>query len=292
MHLTDERVAAAELDYLAHALQPPCQVSGFSVTGHLARSATALLLTARGAAFGADGEGVLKITGAAYAPILGRELALLREAAAVHIDGIVRPLADDLVWLAVGGPQADRPAAALPLPFLAGGDLAALAARAGRAGSLGAALALEVARPVGEALRGLLSELDRPVTHGDVRAQNVLLPSPSSAPAELVLIDLDAAHELDPSALNSRVREPALAADVRGFGELLATLASGTTSPPSTGNRPFDALVSNCLVEGHYGSLADKHLWHDLGAAEHEQARRASAAGRGWLGSLLARVRR
>jgi hypothetical protein len=290
VHLTDERIAAAELDFLAGALVPPCQVGSFSVTGHVARSATALLFTARGGVFG-DVDGVLKITGGVYAPILARELALLREAAAASIDGIVRPLVDDLVWLAVGGDRADRPAAALALPFLAGGDLATLAVRAGRSSALGAKLALEVARPVGETLRGLLTELGRPVTHGDVRPQNILLPSPTSANDALTLIDLDAAHELESDALSGSSRVPALLADVRGFGEILALLASGTTNLPTTGNRPFDTLVGNCLAEGQYASMADKRLWQDIASAEREQARRASGK-TGVLGVLLARVRR
>jgi hypothetical protein len=291
MHLTDERVAAAELAYLADTLQPPCQVGAFSITGRLARSATALLFTVRGGLFGAD-EGVLKLTGSAYAPILARELALLREAAAAGVDGIVRPLAHDPLWLMAGGDRADRPVAAVALPFLAGGDLATLAARASRTGRLGAALALEVARPVGEALRGLLTELDRPVAHGDVRAQNVLLPSPAATPADLVLIDLDAARELGAGLLSSAARHAALSADVRGFGEIMALLASGSATPPTTGDRPFDNLVGACLAEGEYTSMADPRLWRDLATAEHHQARRARINGRGWLGDLVARIRR
>jgi hypothetical protein len=290
VHLTDERVASAELQYLADALVAPCQVGSFSLTGHLARSATAMLFTARGPTFG-DGEGVLKITGSVYAPILARELALLREAAGASIDGIVRPLSDELVWLAVGGDRADRPAAALALPFLAGGDLAALAVRAGRSSALGPALALEIARPVGEALRGLLTELDRPVTHGDVRPQNVLVPTPSSPASDLLLIDLDAAHELEPGALTSTARLPALAADVRGFGEILCLLANGTPSLPATGNRPFDTLAANCLSDGHYASIADTALWHDLASAEREQARRTAGAA-GWLDAVRRVIRR
>jgi hypothetical protein len=291
MHLTDERVAAAELDYLADALQPRCQVGAFTITGRLARSATALLVTARGGVFGAD-EGVLKLTGSAYAPILARELSLLREATAAGIDGIVRPLADDLLWFIAGGDRADRPVAALPLPFLGGGDLATLAARISRTGRLSAQLALDVARPVGEALRGLLTELDRPVAHGDVRPQNVLLPSPAATPADLVLIDLDAARELAAGALEGATRDAALIADVRGFGEILVLLTSGRATPPTTGNRPFDNLVGACLAEGQYASMADQRLWRELAAAEHEEARRARTSDSGWLGGLVARLRR
>jgi len=266
MHLTDEHVASAELEYLAQALQPPCALGSFHVTGLLARSATALLFTARGQAFG-EIEGVLKLTGSAYAPILGRELALLNEAASRDVDGIVRPLASGLLWLPVGGERADRPAAVLLLPFLTGGDLSALVSRTARAIGLGPHLALEVARPLGEALRALLTELDRPVSHGDVRAQNVLLPSPTSSASEAVLIDLDAARELPLAALSQA--DPALTADLRGFGEILTLLAGGTR----TGNRPFDTLVSGCLTDGHYASLADKQLWRDLATAEDEETR-------------------
>jgi hypothetical protein len=299
VHLADERVASAELDYLAAALQPPCPLGEFTLTGHLARSATALLFTARGGVFGAADEGVLKLTGSAYAPILRRELALLHEAAQAEIDNVIRPLSAELVWLAVGGARADRPAAALPMPFLTGGDLGALAKRAGRAGHLGSTLALEAARPIAEALRGLLGELERPIVHGDVRSWNVLLPSPNAAVGELVLIDLDAAHELDPELRPRLAHGPlpteaaaALAGDVRGFGEILALLASGVHTPPTTANRAFDSLVAACLSEGsdRYTSLVDSRLWHDLAEAEQVQARLAGGRRRVWLPGWLARM--
>jgi hypothetical protein len=298
VHLADERVASAELDYLAGALQPPCSLGEFSLTGHLARSATALLFTARGGVFGAQDEGVLKLTGSAYAPILRRELALLHEAAHAEIQNMIRPLTEELVWLAVGGAHADRPAAALPMPFLTGGDLGALAKRAGRAGQLGSALALEAARPIAEALRGLLGELERPLVHGDVRSWNVLLPSPDASIGELVLIDLDAAHELEPELRARLAHGPlpteaaaALASDVHGVGEILALLASGAHTPPTTANRAFDGLVAACLSEGsdQYTSMVDSRLWHDVAEAEQVQARLASGRGRGWLSWLVRR---
>ena len=77
MHLTDERVASAELNYLAQALIPPCQLGTFELTGILARSATALLFTARGDLFESS-EGVLKVTGTAYAPIASPAFYVLR----------------------------------------------------------------------------------------------------------------------------------------------------------------------------------------------------------------------
>src|SRR4051794_18710680 len=107
---------AAELDYLVEVLRPPCSLGPYTLTGYLARSETAVLFTARGE--GLRNEGVLKITGAGYAPILERELALLQLAAATGLDGIVRPLHPELLWLPVGGEDADRPAAAMVLPFL------------------------------------------------------------------------------------------------------------------------------------------------------------------------------
>jgi hypothetical protein len=279
MHLTDERVAAAELDYLATALQPPCSLGPYALTGDLARSTTALLYTARGGVFGPDTEGVLKLTGSAYAPILQRELALLLEAATAGIDGIIRSLTDDLLWLSVGGESADRPAAALAMPFFSGGDLASLAQRASRTGSLGSALALEAARPLADALRALLTELERPVVHGDVRAHNVLLPTPSAATAELKLIDLDAAHELDgPVLAPSPDAARLLAEDVRGYGEVVALLAGGASS----GNRALDRLIAACTTQ-RLTSMADPGLWHML--ADAERAR--DSQGGNWLGSLL-----
>ncbi|HET6315819.1 MAG TPA: hypothetical protein VFG86_05130, partial [Chloroflexota bacterium] len=228
MHLTDERVASAELEYLANSLRPPCQLGDYEITGQLARSATALLFTARGGVFGPEAEGVLKVTGTAYAPILQRELKLLLEATTAGIDNIVQPKHDELVWLNAGGERAARPAAGLALPFLSGGDVATLAERSARGGGLGANLALAVARPLGEGLRGLLTELARPVVHADVRAHNALLPSPSAKVGELTLIDLDAAHELD-TDLRNPDQEAArlLAEDVRGFGDILHLMSGG-----------------------------------------------------------------
>ena len=261
---SDQRVAAAELEHIDRLLQPPCQASPYTLTGRLARSATTLLYTARGPAFGPRAEGVLKVTGTIYAPILRRELGLLVMCAAADIPGIIRPLQSDLEWLSIGGPGADRPAAALPLPFLSGGDLSAVAARAARNGELGPELAMRAARPIATALRGLLEQLEPPIAHGDVRPQNVLLPSPGAPIERLLLIDLDAAREpADPSAL---------AEDVRGFGQLLSLLATGDldTEPNTFTKRAFDTLVRRCLGRGgdQYTSFTDPRLWHDLVAAE------------------------
>jgi hypothetical protein len=261
---SDQRVAAAELEHIDQLLRPPCQASPYTVTGHLARSATALLYSARGPAFGPRAEGVLKITGTIYAPILRRELGLLLMCAAADIPAIIRPLRSDLEWLSIGGPGADRPAAALPLPFLSGGDLTALAARAARAGELGPDLALRAARPIATALRGLLERLEPPIAHGDVRPQNVLLPSPHAPIERLVLIDLDAARE----PADARAR----AEDVRGFGQILSLLATGDldAEPGSSPHRAFETLVRGCLGRGgdQYTSFTDPRLWHDLESAE------------------------
>jgi hypothetical protein len=294
--IVDERVAATELAYLAAALEPPADIGGYTLTGQLARSATAVLYTARGQIFGTD-EGVLKVTGTAYAPILERELRLLAQAASVELDGLVRPASAQLVWLAVGGSAADRPAAALALPFLSGGDLTAVAARASRTGSLGVALALQVARPVATALRGLLRVLERPVVHGDVRPQNVVLPSPTATFAEVLLIDLDAARELEPAIADRLERPPrevaaALVEDVHGFGEILCLLTTGRGDQPPTSDvapRAFEQFVRRCLGRDgeQYRSMADEQLWHDLAAAEREHDRPAWH----WYEGLLDRLR-
>ncbi len=287
MHLTDERVATAELDYLAAALRPPVSVGSFEITGQLARSGTALLYTARAtdAARAPDNspEVVLKLTGTAYAPILQRELSLLLEAVAAGIEGIIRPIVAEIQWLPVGGERAARPAAAIVLPFLSGGDLASLADRARRTGDLGPPLALALARRLGEALRGLLTELERPVVHADVRGQNVLLPASNASAGDVELIDLDAAHEL--TSLDRAGDDGArlLAEDVRGYGEILALFSGGTSS----GNRHLDALVAECR-EQRITSMVDPRLWRLLADAERAQSR----SSQGILASVLGRIRR
>jgi hypothetical protein len=241
-------------------LQPPTQLGEYMLTGLLARSTSAAIVTARGPVFGAGVEGVLKFTGSAFAPILQRELGILSAAARAEIEGVVRPLAADLLWLS-GTKLADRPVAAIALPYLSGGDLTSLVARASRVGALGPALALQVARRVAEALRGLLVDLDEAVTHGDLRPQDVLLPSPDAPPSELTLIDPAGGH--DSSA----------ASDVRAFGELLAYVAAGA----ATNNHAFDTLVRRCTDgPSAYVSMADPRLWTNLIAAEREEARRAT----------------
>jgi hypothetical protein len=273
----DRRAAAAELDYLVGVLEPPVQLGMFALTGHLARSATAALYTARGPLFGPDIEGVLKLTGSAFAPILERELGILSAAARADVSGVVRPLKSDLLWLAAGGDKLDRPVAALALPFLSGGDLASLVARASRVGELGPHLALQVARPLAEALRGLLIELDQPVVHGDLRAQHLLLPSPDAPLSELTLIDFDAARDTSPAGTDAD------ADDVRAFGELLAFVATGDARSVIAGDRSFSRLVHQC-VDHIYRSMADPALWRDLAAAESHAA--SGSKSKGVLGTV------
>jgi hypothetical protein len=272
----DDRVGAAELEHLAEVLAPPCRVGEFVLEGLISKSATALVYVARGGAFGAS-EGVLKLTGRAYAPLLERELRLLELCRDARLGGVVRPVRDELEWIAL---DVLRPAAvaAILLPFLSGGDLVQwIGARASRTGGLGAQPALEIGEGVGGVLREML-RLPRPLVYGDVKPQNVLLPWPDAASDELTLIDLDASSELEqlpreaPSA--SRAVIQSLVSDVNGFGELLYELATGREPPtegdpsPTTGNAAFDGLVVNCLtadVHTHaYLCLADDALWRDF----------------------------
>jgi hypothetical protein len=123
------------------------------------------------------------------------------------------------------------------------------------------------------------------LVHGDVRAENVLLPSTESDLTQLTLIDFDAARELKvalPVVLSDRESASALAGDVRGFGELLYQAATGRKSADqprlATGNAIFDALVLKCLsstpdVEDSYLCLADQALWRDLQKALDAETR-------------------
>jgi hypothetical protein len=260
----EERAAAVELDYLARALVPPCQVGAYALTGLLARSGTALLYTARGGVF--EGEGVLKLTGTAYAPILHRELTLLNRCALAQIAGVIVPVSPELVMVSVGDADADRLAAGIALPFLTGGDLLVVVDRAARAGQLGQRLALDLARPLATILRHLVEDLPTPVAHGDLGPGSVLLPRAGALLSEIVLIDFDAAREIADD------RSP-LTDDVHAFGELLRLLSTGRPDradpPPDKGT--FGTLVHRCrapAASGGYASLADARFWADLRAAE------------------------
>ena len=272
MAAIDER-GSAELQRLTELLETPCQLGAYTLEGLICRTSTALVFVARGGVFG-TGEGVMKLTGKAYAPLLDRELRLLNGCQESAVSGIVRPIRSELEWLG-------NDAAAILLPFLDGGDLVQwIGAQTTGSGRLGPHLALEVGSHVGGVLRHLL-QLPRPLVHRDVKLQNVLLAYPGAPLSDLTLIDLDVSEELDISHEEFASAPPAVAeslvGDVRGFGELLFDVATGHDPPtqgapnPHTGNAAFDALVEKCLTSvadgPGYVSLADAELWRDLNAA-------------------------
>jgi serine/threonine protein kinase len=283
----DERVGWAELEQLAERLAPPCQVGEYVLEGLIRKTSTALIFVGRGGAFGSN-EGVLKLTGQQYAPLLDRELDFLNRCHDADIRGVVRPVRRELEWIhlhdelqGVHGANDELRSvhgAAILLPFLSGGDLVQwIGTRTG----LGPCPALQIAELVGSALRSLL-RLPRPLVHGDVKPQNVLLPHPGATLSDLTIIDLDATHELEVDIDNladaSRDVLQPLVDDVNAFGELLYVLSTGGEAPvdrepkPETDNPPFNTLVLRCLSsepEGSdYASLADVSLWRDLEAAQ------------------------
>ncbi|MDQ6672657.1 MAG: hypothetical protein M3069_18270, partial [Chloroflexota bacterium] len=271
--IIDERVGCAELERLGSRLATPCRLGAYLLEGLICRTPTALVFVARGGAFGA-GEGVIKLSGKAFSPLLERELRLLNWCRDAHVRNIVRPVAAELEWLESG-------AAGVLLPYLDGGDLVQwIGARSTGSGDLGPRLALAVGEHIGGVLRDLL-QLPRPLVHRDVKPQNVLLAHPGAPLTDLTLIDLDVSEELDIShqtfACAPREIAESLVGDVRGFGELLFDVATGHDPPtqvppnPHTGNTVFDALVEKALTSvadgPGYLSMADRMLWADLAAA-------------------------
>ena len=118
----NERVGSAELEQLAEAAGDALPDSAStSLEGLICRTSTALVFVARGGVFGAR-EGVMKLTGPAYAPLLERELRLLNACRDAQLSGIVRPVRDELEWLDLDARHRTSRATLL-LPFLGGGDL-------------------------------------------------------------------------------------------------------------------------------------------------------------------------
>ena len=270
----DVHAGAVELEGLAALLIPPCPSGPYTLTGRVARTSNALVFAATGGACG-EGEGILKLTGNQFGPLLERELRLLLRCRDEGVEGVIRPLSDTPIHLSLEG---SLEVVGIALPFLGGGDLAEVArTHAGRNGRLGPHLALRAGQRLLDIQRALLN-LPRPLVHGDVKLQNVLLPSPGAPLSALTLIDLDSARELPlPLARLGELPPDAwqwLAQDVRDFGDLLAQLATGREGfsrdrPLGTGNPAFDTLVARCLrsfpeVSEGYTCLADEGLRFDL----------------------------
>src|SRR5581483_1643119 len=113
------------------------------------------------------------------------ELERLVRCADAGVGGVVRPLLREVDWLPVPG-LIDAHVAAVAMPFLSGGDLAAIRRRGAHQRSAGA-FALEVGRVVATTLRHLV-ELSEPLVHGTLSVRSVLLPHPAAELSELTLI--------------------------------------------------------------------------------------------------------
>jgi hypothetical protein len=139
----DERIGTAELELLAEKLTTPCQIGEYVLEGLIRKTSTALIFVGRGGAFGQN-EGVLKLTGQQFAPLLDRELSFLGRCNEAGIRGVVRPVRPELEWIDLADEE-HRSVAAILLPFLSGGDLVQwIGAHATQNGSLRPLLALQV----------------------------------------------------------------------------------------------------------------------------------------------------
>jgi hypothetical protein len=72
----DEYTGSVELDQLAGVLVTPGPLGAYTLEGLICKTVTALVFVVRGGVFGSD-EGVMKLSGREYAPILERELGFL-----------------------------------------------------------------------------------------------------------------------------------------------------------------------------------------------------------------------
>jgi hypothetical protein len=292
----DARAGDVQVATLAAELIPPCPAGPYALTGRIAQTSNALVYTATGGVFGRD-EGVLKLTGSHFAPLLERELRLLNRCREAEVDGVIRPSSSEVVPLTLHWPDggaSDLSISAMALPFLTGGDLTEVArSHATRDGRLGPDLALRAGRRVLAIQRALLT-LERPIVHGDVKLQNILLPAPAAPLSVLTLIDFDAARELDLPLTRLAEAPPVvgrwLADDVRAFGEVLYELATGREARPGgdtdgTANPAFDVLVRRCLqsapgAAAGYVCLADEGLRYDLQRALDASANPTTGLGR------------
>jgi hypothetical protein len=172
----DPYAGAAELECLAAALAVPGRLGEYALTGRVARTSNALVYTATGGVFG-EREGVLKLTGSVFGPLLARELRLLLRCQASDIEHIVRPCHPEVLRFDGPGPTGERggcgrrgepgqlEAVAMALPFLSGGDLVELIrAQAARTRHLGAGLAGRVGWHLVATQRALLCSTGRSCT--------------------------------------------------------------------------------------------------------------------------------
>ncbi|HEX2517838.1 MAG TPA: hypothetical protein VH257_24260, partial [Chloroflexota bacterium] len=99
----DVHAGAVELEGLAARLIPPCPSGPYTLTGRVARTSNALVFAATGGACG-EGEGILKLTGNQFGPLLERELRLLVRCRDEGVEGVIRPLSDTPIHLSLPTP--------------------------------------------------------------------------------------------------------------------------------------------------------------------------------------------